>query len=140
MFATGKMLGKGRAPTGGGQGRVVVGNGWRGDDAEAGGFDGVLRLVVVAAEKDVRDRRGTDRFGERADEGFLGLGGTDVGGLFGHGIEDLFAEGLLEKCDALVNALHLGGGLFVVLFVGKLFPLLVEFVDLVVVFAVVKVQ
>ena len=130
VLAAGEMLGKGCAAAGGGQGGIVLSDNRRGHDGEPGRFYGVLGLIVVAAEEHVRSRRCAGRLSERADEGFLRLGGADVARLFGHRIEHLFAEGIAEELDALVDALDFGGGLFVVLLVGKLFAFLVELVDL----------
>ena len=140
VLAAGEMLGKGRAAAGGEQGGIVLSDDRRGHDGESGRFYGVFGLIVVAAEENVRSRRCAGRLSERADEGFLRLGGADVARLFGHRIEHLFAECILEELNALIDAFQFGGRLFVVFFVGKLLPLGVELADFAVVLAVVKIQ
>ena len=97
-------------------------------------------LVVVAAKKNVRGRHLARLLGERADERLLRLGGAEILRLFRHRIEHLFAERILKKLDARVDALEFHRRLGVVLFASELFALGVELADFAAVLAVVKVQ
>ena len=122
MRAVSQPIGKGGAAAGGGKLGVVFGD-WifpQRHHPKVGGFHGVLGLIVIATVEHVRHRHLARLLGKRADEGLLRLGGTDVLGLFVHGIEHLFTEVLLKIIRAISQPFQFLGA-FAVKFFQRLF-------------------
>ena len=139
--AVGEPPGQGQPAAGRRPGCVVLGNRVfvQSHHAQVGWLHSGPGLAGVAPEKEVRDGHLVRLLGQRADERFLRLGGAEVGRLLGHGIEHRLGQAVAKILDLPIDFFQRHRLLDRIGCV-HFFALSVELGDLVVEFAVVKVQ